>query len=314
MTGALGDIAAIYAQLPLTPTGNIIRVLHILPGLWLQKVKVTLKTIDISLGPQYEALSYTWGASSLNRSIVVNDIYELPVTGNLFNALRRLRFHFSTRVLWVDKVCINQDDLEERPHQVAIMAVIYGHATAVNVWLGEHGCTFPLNLKFRLPSKARIVGWNLHRWMIWLRVVRNHHTMMNRAILATSPHWHERAWTVQEFIVARKVYLCYGRMRTLRESSDLDFMREDCLRSSWQKLSACVALHHRINDLSVHNYRLRGNEMDLAEFRARFSQLGYEPNVFGILDLKISLNLRDATDRRDQVYSLLGRSTPTRLP
>jgi hypothetical protein len=49
----------------------------------------------------------------------------------------RLRDPDLPRVMWIDAVCINQNDLEERGDQVQIMALIYAYAAKVTVWLGE---------------------------------------------------------------------------------------------------------------------------------------------------------------------------------
>jgi hypothetical protein len=63
--------------------------------------------------------------------------YPFHVTVNLHTALLRLRNHAMQRVLWIDAICINQDDQEEKEHQIKAMADIYGNANRVVVWLGE---------------------------------------------------------------------------------------------------------------------------------------------------------------------------------
>ena len=69
--------------------------------------------------------------------IVVCDGIEITIGGELYMALKRLRFANSKRVLWVDAVCINQDDLEERKLHVQFMGQIYTKAKKVLVWLGN---------------------------------------------------------------------------------------------------------------------------------------------------------------------------------
>jgi hypothetical protein len=59
------------------------------------------------------------------------------VTRNLFSALLALKQPTSSRVLWVDALCINQPDLNERTAQVHQMGHIYHCAHQVLVWLGE---------------------------------------------------------------------------------------------------------------------------------------------------------------------------------
>lgn len=98
--------------------------------------------------PDYEALSYTWGSLTMSATVVVHSGLlssanpkpsVLPIGANLSEALRYLRLRNERRVVWIDALCINQDDLEERGHQVRRMALIYSRARKVIAWLGpEH--------------------------------------------------------------------------------------------------------------------------------------------------------------------------------
>jgi len=84
----------------------------------------------------YEALSYVWGDPDKTRPIYI-DSYHFDVTENLHAALSRLRDRYLERIVWVDAVCINQTDQQEKGYQIQSMAKIYGHANRVIVWLGE---------------------------------------------------------------------------------------------------------------------------------------------------------------------------------
>jgi hypothetical protein len=84
----------------------------------------------------YEALSYVWGDLSRTRSIFLDDV-QFGVTSNLYAALLQLRDHSFPRIIWIDAICINQSDDDERELQIQSMAKIYGNAKRVNVWLGE---------------------------------------------------------------------------------------------------------------------------------------------------------------------------------
>lgn len=72
--------------------------------------------------PRYEALSYCWGPDVIYDSIEING-HQVPVRRGLWAALHHLRYLSGgkERVLWIDAICINQDDLSERSHQVAIV-------------------------------------------------------------------------------------------------------------------------------------------------------------------------------------------------
>lgn len=64
--------------------------------------------------------------------------YEpMEVTINLYSALQKLKASYSRKFLWIDAVCINQADLEERASQVRMMRDIYNKASGVIIWLGE---------------------------------------------------------------------------------------------------------------------------------------------------------------------------------
>lgn len=84
----------------------------------------------------YEALSYVWGDPTEKTPITVNGLTHL-ITVNLFQALTALRNPIFERTLWVDAICIDQDNLEERANQVQLMARIYASSDSVIVWLGK---------------------------------------------------------------------------------------------------------------------------------------------------------------------------------
>lgn len=100
----------------------------------------TAKEEDDSFLPsslEYEAVSYTWGAPTFPKILICQDNSILHITENLDAALRRFRLEDRNRYLWVDAVCINQNDLDERARQVSVMGDIYARASEVLVWLGE---------------------------------------------------------------------------------------------------------------------------------------------------------------------------------
>lgn len=98
----------------------------------------------------YIALSYCWGPLDEYRYIVVahasrkvggpesDDIHEqlFAVTSNLEIALKAIRRRDQPIPIWIDALCINQVDFEERAYQVSIMSAIYANAACVYVWLG----------------------------------------------------------------------------------------------------------------------------------------------------------------------------------
>jgi hypothetical protein len=98
----------------------------------------------------YEALSYAWGEGTKNgfiRLMMGNPdtnrnralLYQVTVTETLEKCLKRLRYPDRKRYLWVDSICINQLDHDEKSSQVGVMGSIYRQAEQVCVWLGITG-------------------------------------------------------------------------------------------------------------------------------------------------------------------------------
>jgi hypothetical protein len=83
----------------------------------------------------YTALSYTWGMETSLSTVAVNG-YRLEVTKNLEIALRHLRLIDNTKTLWIDALCIDQNNTLERNQQVQLMTQIYSTATETIIWLG----------------------------------------------------------------------------------------------------------------------------------------------------------------------------------
>jgi hypothetical protein len=105
---------------PLDKSKAEIRLLHLQPSLDREEViSCTLYFGDLDdRACEYHALSYEWGdPTSISRNILING-ENITIRENLWWALWHLRDQMTEIVLWVDALCINQDNLEERNHQV----------------------------------------------------------------------------------------------------------------------------------------------------------------------------------------------------
>lgn len=126
----------LYSRLP----QSSIRLIRLLPSekdldnLRCELFEYPLQTSDKPSHP-YEALSYVWGSEDKPRSITVNN-QDLNVTRNLHTMLLHLRDHACSRVMWVDAICIDQDDEKDKENQIPLIAEIYARAYRVVVWLG----------------------------------------------------------------------------------------------------------------------------------------------------------------------------------
>lgn len=126
-----------YVYKALEPAKRQIRVLHLKPATtWYEEISGKLAIISLDDSPQFEALSYVWGDPQ-DTAPVHLDGFVFQVTRNLEAAVRRLRKRAEERVIWIDQLCINQTDLDEKSIQVAIMPQIYQSCSEVVLWLGE---------------------------------------------------------------------------------------------------------------------------------------------------------------------------------
>ncbi|KHE87325.1 hypothetical protein GE21DRAFT_8187, partial [Neurospora crassa] len=115
-----------------------IRLLELLPANSLQDpIQCRLYITQLSMETEYTALSYVWGDPNVTSPIAVNGV-PFHVTHNLCAALKRIRSKSNLpTTLWVDAICINQSDKDEKSSQVQLMTDIYHNALLVTVWLGE---------------------------------------------------------------------------------------------------------------------------------------------------------------------------------
>lgn len=113
-----------------------IRLLSICPSLnKSDEICCSLDTVNLDDKPSYLALSYTWDDKNEKRQDIMVNKKRTHVTPNLFSALKSFRsrkFSYLEELpIWVDALCINQDDEKERVRQVQMMHTIYSQAAAV---------------------------------------------------------------------------------------------------------------------------------------------------------------------------------------
>jgi hypothetical protein len=163
-------------------------------------VSVTFASI-----PKYEALSYTWGEEDATKTIELNR-RSFRVRKNLYDALYHLRSEKEKRVIWVDAICINQNDNDERSCQVSIMPSIYSRAQKVLVWLG-------LGTSYPHPTKE--FGW------------------FEKKSMCEHRYW-SRLWILQEIGLAHRLDLCQGYQAITWDEfikgSDFQCARNDTVR------------------------------------------------------------------------------------
>ncbi|KAH7136324.1 heterokaryon incompatibility protein-domain-containing protein [Dactylonectria macrodidyma] len=132
----------LYRSIPIDSSRHEFRLLTLHPGAWQTPIQCSLSVASLRSRPKYRALSYVWGQKTSSHSVQINNT-RVPVWKNLEGVLQRLRRDVGGEdvQLWIDAVCINQKDEEEKNAQVAMMSNIYTSCQDVFIWLGE--CELP---------------------------------------------------------------------------------------------------------------------------------------------------------------------------
>jgi hypothetical protein len=132
--GILGDKCYRYSEL----AGDEFRLVNILPQNLSSRVsgiRCEIILANLNHPPSYIALSYTWGDPTDTKEIQLES-FSVPVTLSLYGALEALRLTSEPILVWADALCIDQQNLNERTHQVQLMTSIYSKAESVAIWLG----------------------------------------------------------------------------------------------------------------------------------------------------------------------------------
>ncbi|KAF2995184.1 hypothetical protein E8E14_003971 [Neopestalotiopsis sp. 37M] len=138
------------------------------------EIKCSLYKTSLDYVVNFEALSYSWDGQSPDQPINCrtvgnldddpNILYDtLSVTVNCLHALRALREQSNRRLLWIDGICINQADIDEKSVQVALMGELYAASRGVIVWLGNEDEAAARAFKFVLEIGApmeEIIKWH----------------------------------------------------------------------------------------------------------------------------------------------------------
>ncbi|KAK4212605.1 heterokaryon incompatibility protein-domain-containing protein [Rhypophila decipiens] len=141
--------------------------------------------------PQYEALSYVWGDLTEQKEMLL-DGQPKEITTNLWTALKYLRQPDVCRTLWIDAVCINQSDMQERNNQVAQMGRIYSQASRVLIWLGPPDAEIESTLSV-LQDPGALEGKKYEKFPKEIAL---------GLLKILSQPWWLRIWVIQEHVLA----------------------------------------------------------------------------------------------------------------
>jgi hypothetical protein len=277
-----------------------IRLLELQPGRHDEALYCRLTIASLTETPHYNALSYVWGdpvSSAPAETEIVLDGHHFPVTPNLNSALRHLRSTAkrASMVLWVDAVCINQTNFDERNHQVAMMRDIYASATQVTIWLGEAD----EDSDVALDALPLILGRES-----WPRddVVRSEKRMHCTNFffgLSSRRTWLSRVWILQELAMSKNDpdVLCGHKC-----------VPWSTLVEAWQTIAKealvdCGARSKASNTAEDDIELFTLTKLDvLHELRQSIQTRGGEK----LKKLLMIARTSEATDPRDRIYGLLG--------
>lgn len=282
------------------PTGTAsVRILAILPSKRpSSRIKANLIHVDLDHLDQasfafYEALSYTWGDPSLPRAPCKLNGHEHAVTVNLELALKKLRGRTRKRYLWVDALCINQDDVIERALQVQIMRRIYESAEQVLVWLGGDAD----NSADAIRLMDRFTDADCPDDYVERSILDNKDLAQWKAVAKLfDREWFRRVWVRQEVAVAKEIMVMCGKERI-----------------KWNTLSlACDILTSPEIGVDFDNVaRMVSNRGPGARWAVTiemFREAWAKDRGLNLEMLLLHGRGADASDARDRVYGLLGLS------
>ena len=237
-------------------------------------LQCALEVLPLELAGDFIALSYCWGAPGNSVVISVNG-EDVAIQVNLWTFLHRLWSIRGRSRVWVDYLCINQNDYQEKGPQVKLMANVFGAAAMVYAWLGES--TPQIDQAVATLEEAR----KLHAKAPGednLRIYASARRLMH-PFLASREYW-TRIWIVQEVLLARSLWLMIGT--SLIDYSTFDGLDRDYMSIGRDTTHACD---------QIWAYRR------------------YRPSTFSLQDLVRRFCTSECDDPRDRIYGMLGALT-----
>ncbi|KAF4636840.1 hypothetical protein G7Y89_g1255 [Cudoniella acicularis] len=264
-----------------------------------KSIQCTTTITKLANAPPFKALSYFRGDRFDRRSVMLNG-ERLMVPKNLDAALRALYRH-EQNAIWVDVLCINQDDGVEKSHQVGLMSEIYGCAAEVLAWLGApigsqrwtNGALIFIQLwaqlDWKLDNKADVQQM-LSQKPFWLR-----QSWQQAQDFLLLPFW-KRRWILQELVLARKAFLLCGGKKVAM--GDVEKVME-----TWKRLQEPSFAFEIKQYIQWVQPVATGRLQLYSKLRASRLKHGTSPTLATLLEVCQAM---DVSDPRDQVYALLG--------
>lgn len=207
-----------YVSLPNGDDNFSIRLIILPPGEIGGDISVQLSSHHLKDAPKYEAVSYEWGDAEDKVSIDCNG-KSLLVPRTIIPFLQRTQAKGRERTLWIDSICIDQEDKKEKDSQVGRMSEIYSNASRTLIWLGPErdDSTVGLDFATHLYKVARQTqdqkSQRKTRWSVLRSTERlplPYTRKWNAFFKLLERSWFTRAWIVQEVALSSEPWIICG--------------------------------------------------------------------------------------------------------
>ena len=200
-----------YVYQALEDASTQIRLLRPIQCSVVAQLSYSLETFDINDAPPYIAVSYTWGPELPLEHLNIDD-HKALLRMHCAYALEQLQHHAPGGYIWIDSICINQNDTEEKAQQVFRMADIFRRATCVKVSLGPECTDVSLLVAAarclqEIPSRedSHTSKWNREAVAALQSSILDLSAVFQQLLhVVDQPYWN-RLWIVQEVLVAQHV-------------------------------------------------------------------------------------------------------------
>ncbi|VUC31508.1 unnamed protein product [Clonostachys rosea] len=220
-----------YRSIPLLST-NTIRVLDVSQctnGAGYPSLSGALRVVNLDDDPTFTALSYVWGEYSSPKDALNCNGYEIEITKNCWSALSSLTRSQGPLTIWIDAICINQADDNEKQHQIPLMAKVFSSAKVTYAWLGEGdpeasaamdliakgGLPFEKFITRRLKENPEVPTGNAMAFRLALYIYKTNilsgfKSRGKNLENILNSRWITRLWTLQEAVLSKNLLIVYG--------------------------------------------------------------------------------------------------------